>query len=51
MHRFMVDPGKIRDGVISIEGSDLKHLSQVLRLERAIQSRLSTEAARNIPHG
>jgi len=32
MHRFMVDPGKIRDGVISIEGSDLKHLSQVLRL-------------------
>jgi len=32
MHRFMVDPGNIRDGVILITGSDLKHLRQVLRL-------------------
>lgn len=32
MHRFMVDPGQIRDGLICIRGSDFKHLSQVLRL-------------------
>lgn len=32
MHRFMVEPGQIEDGCISIRGSDLKHLSQVLRL-------------------
>ncbi|HOQ75829.1 MAG TPA: RsmE family RNA methyltransferase [Thermoclostridium sp.] len=32
MHRFMVGPENIRDCVILITGSDLKHLSQVLRL-------------------
>ncbi|HOK43983.1 MAG TPA: 16S rRNA (uracil(1498)-N(3))-methyltransferase [Thermoclostridium caenicola] len=32
MHRFMVNPGQIGEGVVSIQGSDLKHLSQVLRL-------------------
>ena len=32
MHRFMVGPENIRDCGILITGSDLKHLSQVLRL-------------------
>ena len=32
MHRFMVDPDAVRDGIIYLSGDDLKHLSQVLRL-------------------
>jgi RNA methyltransferase, RsmE family len=34
MHRFMVDPADISDRTVRIQGSDLKHLSQVLRLRR-----------------
>lgn len=33
MHRFMVTPEYIQNGIISLTGEDLKHLRQVLRLE------------------
>ena len=32
MHRFMVAPNNITNEEITLEGDDLKHLSQVLRL-------------------
>lgn len=34
MHRFMVDPENISGRTVRIEGSDLKHLNQVLRLKK-----------------
>jgi 16S rRNA (uracil1498-N3)-methyltransferase len=32
VHRFIVDPGNVRNGRVKIEGNDLKHLKKVLRL-------------------
>jgi len=33
MHKFFVEPSEIAEGIVTIEGEDVKHIYKVLRLK------------------
>ena len=47
MHHFFVTPGQVRDGIIYIEGSDVNHMKNVLRMKVGEEVKVSDGNNRN----
>ena len=38
MHHFFIEPSQIEDGVIRVEGADVNHIKNVLRMKQGEQA-------------
>ena len=47
MHHFFTDPSQVRDGKIFIEGSDVNHMKNVLRMRVGEQVQISDQNGKN----